>query len=81
MSKEMDELLKLAHKMIDVVGRANQNRIFAKKKDDWKFQQMDFVEYKLEEFIYLFDVMTSVYEKVITKKPSCNVLQKVITLF
>ena len=80
MSRDMDEQLKLAHKVVDVVDRANrkicvtllrynvdklersyaQVRIFARKKEDEKFQQVVFVKYKLEEFIYLLDVMNSV---------------------
>ena len=81
MSKDMDEQLKLAHKLVDVVDRAirricvtlvwynvdkpessfAQIRLFAGKKEDEKFQQVVFVNYKLEEFIYFFDVMNSVY--------------------
>ena len=94
MSKDMDEQLKLAHKFVDVVDRANrkicvtllrynvdkpessyaQVRLFARKKEDEKFQQVVYVNYKLEEFIYLLDVMNSVYDKVITNQPICNVL-------
>ena len=33
-----------------------QVRIFARKKDDEKFQQVVYVNYKLEEFIYLLDL-------------------------
>ena len=33
-----------------------------------------FVNYKLEEFIYLLDVMNSVEKTVITNQPNCNVL-------
>ena len=77
----MDEQLKLARKVVDVVDRANrkicvtllrynvdkpessyaQGRIFARKKEDEKFEQVVYVNYKLEEFIYLFDVLNSVY--------------------
>ena len=80
MSKGMDEQFKLAHKLVDVVDRANrkicvtllqynvdkpessyaQVRFFAGKKEDEKFQQIVCVKYKLEEFIYLLDVMNSV---------------------
>ena len=94
MSKVMDEQLKLAHKVIDVVDRANrkicvfllrytvdkpessyaQVRLSARKKEDEKFQQVVYVDCKLEEFIYLLDVMNSVYDKVITNKPICNAL-------
>ena len=89
MSKDMDEQLKLAHKVVDVVDRANkkicvtllrynvdkpessyaQIRLFARKKEDEKFQQVVYVNYKFEEFIPLLDVMSSVYDKVITNQP------------
>ena len=97
MSEHMDEKLKLAHKVVDVVDRANrkicvtllrynvdkpessyaQFRLFARKKED-EFQQVVYVNYKLEEFIYLLDVKNSVYDKVFTNRPICNVLQKLI---
>ena len=86
MSKDMDEQLKLAHKVVDVVNRANgkicvtllrynvikpessyaQVRLNARKKEYEKLQQVVYVNYKLEEFIYLLDVMNSVFDKVIT---------------
>ena len=44
--------------------------------EDEKFQQIVYVEKKLEEFIYLPDVMNSVYDIVITIQPICNVLKK-----
>ena len=88
MSKDMDEQLKLAHKVVDVVDRANkkicvtllrynvdklessyaQVRLFARKKEDEKFQQVVYVKYKLEEFILLLDVKKSVYGKVSTNQ-------------
>ena len=94
MSKDIDEQLELAHKVINVVDRAKrkicvtllrynvdkpesfyaQVRLFARKNEDEKFQQVVYVNYKLEEFIYLLDVMNSVYDKVITNQPICNVL-------
>ena len=94
MSRVMDEKLKLAHKVVDVVDRTNrkicvtllgynvdkpegsyaQVRLFARKNEYEKFQQVVYVNYKLEEFIYLLDVMHSVYDKVITNQPICNVL-------
>ena len=72
LSKDMDEQLKLSHKVIDVVDRANrkiwvtlpwynveklessyaQVRLFATKKEDEKFQQVVYVNQKLEEFIF-----------------------------
>ena len=94
MSRDMDEQLKLAHEVVDVVDRTNrkicvtllqynvdnpessyaQVRIFARKKEDEKIQQVVYVNYKLEEFIYLLNVMNSVYDKVITNEPICIVL-------
>ena len=94
LSKGMDEQLKLAHKVVDVVDRPNrkicvtllryivdkpesfcaQVRLFARKKEDEKFQQVVYMNYKLEEFIYLLDVMNSVYDEVITNQPICIVL-------
>ena len=96
MSIDMDEQLKLAHKVVDVVDRANrkicvtlrgynvdkregsyaQVRFFARKKEDEECQQLVYVNYKIEEFIYLLDVMNSVYDKVITNQPICKVLKK-----
>ena len=51
-----------------------QDRLFARKKEDEKFQQVVFVNFKIEEFIYLPDVMNSVYDKVINNQPICKVL-------
>ena len=49
-----------------------QVRIFSRKKEDENFQQVVYVRYKLEEFIYLLEVMNSVYDKVITNQHFCN---------
>ena len=49
-------------------------RLFARKKENEKFQQIFYVKSKFEEFIYLLDVMNSVYEKGFPIKPICNVL-------
>ena len=51
-----------------------QVRLFARKKEEEKFQQFVYVKNKLEEFIYLLDVMNSVFNKVISNQPICNVL-------
>ena len=95
----MDEQLKLAHKVVDIIDRASRKicvtllrynvdkpescyahiRLFVRKKEDGKFQQIAFVNYKLEEFIYLLDVLSSVYDKVITNPGVCNVLYKKIS--
>ena len=94
LSKDMEEQLKLVHKVIDVVDRPNrkicvtllrykvenpetsyaQVRLFGRKKEEEKFQQIVFVNYKLDEFIYLLDVMNSLYDKVIANQPICNIL-------
>ena len=94
MSRDMDEQLKLAQNVVDVVDRANrkicvtllrynvvklessyvQVRLFPRKKEDEKFQQVVCVKYKLQEFIHLLDVMISVYDNVIINQAICNVL-------
>ena len=94
MSKDMDEQLKLAHKMIDVMDQANrkfcvtflrynvekpessyaQVWIFVKKKKEEKLVQ---VTYELADFIYLLDVMDSVYDKLLTNQLIYDVLWKV----
>ena len=51
-----------------------QVRLFGRRKDEEKLNQIVFVNYKLEEFIYLLDVINSVYDKVIANEPLCNVL-------
>ena len=49
-------------------------QIFARKKEDEKFQQVVYVNYKLEEFIFLLDVMNLLYDKVLIMQPICHVL-------
>ena len=49
-----------------------QVRLFGRKTEEEKFQQIVYVNYKLDEFIYLLDVMNSVYDKVIANQPICN---------
>ena len=55
--------------------------LFAGKKEDDKSQQVVYVNYNLEEFIHLLDIMNSVYDEVITNPPICNVLLRVISSF
>ena len=94
LSKEIDQQLKLAHKMVGVMDRANRKfcvtllrysvdkpgssygevRLFQRKKEDEKFQQIFYVNFKLDEFIYLFDVVISVYNNFFISKPVCNIL-------
>ena len=58
-----------------------QVRLFARKKEDEKFQQVVYVNYKLECFIYLPDVINSVFDKVFTSQPICKFLIKIIFIF
>ena len=55
-----------------------QFRLFGRKKEEEKFQQNVCVNYKLDDVIYLLDVLTSMYDKVNANQPICNVLYKVI---
>ena len=92
--KDMEEQLKLVHKVIDVIYRPRrricitllryradnpdtfyaQVRLFGRKTDEEKFQRIVYVNYRLDEFIYLLDVMNSVYDKLNANQPNCNVL-------
>ena len=92
--KDMEEQLKLVHKVIDVVDCPNrmicltllrykadnpdtswaQVCLFGRKTEEEKFQQIVYVNYRLDEFIYLLDVLNLVYDKVIANQPNCNVL-------
>ena len=94
LSKDMEELLKLVHKVIDVVDRPNrricvtllrykadnpgtsyaQVRLFGRKTEEEKFQQIVYVNYKLDDIVYHLDVMNSVYDKVFANQPIYNVL-------
>ena len=49
-------------------------RLFGRKKEEEKFQQIVYVNYKLDDFVYFLDVMNSVYDKVIANQPICNIL-------
>ena len=92
--RDMEEQLKLVHKVIDVVDRPNRRicvtllrykvknpetsfahvLLFGRKKEEEKLQQIVYVNYKLDEFVYLLDVLNSVYDKVVANQPICNVL-------
>ena len=62
-------------------GSYTQVRLLARKTEDEKFQQIVHVNYELEEFIYLLDVMNYIFHKVTTNQPICNVLiKKIISL-
>ena len=51
-----------------------QVRLFARKTEEENFQQIVYVNYKLDAFVYLLDVMNSVYDEVIANQPILNVL-------
>ena len=92
--KDMEEQLKLTHKVVEVVDRPHrkicvtmlrynvekpetsyvQVRLFGRRKDEEKVNQIVYVNYKFDEFIYLLDVMNSVYEEVTANELLCNVL-------
>ena len=94
LAKDMEEQLKLTHKVLEVVDRPLrkicvtmlrynvekpetsyvQVRLFGRRKDEEKFNQIVYVNYKLDEFIPLLDVMNSVYDELIANEPVCNVL-------
>ena len=94
LSKDMEEQLKLVHKVIDVVDRLKrricvtllrykvdnpqnfhaQVRLFRRKAQEEKLKQIVYVNYKLKEFVYLLDVMKSVYDKVFANQPICNAM-------
>ena len=98
LAKDMEELLKLTHKVVEVVDRSHrkicvtmfcynvqkpetsyvQVRLFGRRKDEGNFNQTVSVNCKLDKFIFLFDAMNSIYDKVIANEPLCNVLQQVI---
>ena len=54
-----------------------QDCFSVRNNEEEKFQQSVYVNYKHEEFIYLLDVLDSVYDKVIINQPICNVRYKV----
>ena len=51
-----------------------QVRQFGRKKEEEKFQQIVYVNYRLDEFVNLLDVKNSVYDKVIANQPICIIL-------
>ena len=48
-----------------------QVRLLGRKTEEEKFQPIVYVNYKLDEYLYLLDVMNSVYDKVIANQPIC----------
>ena len=51
-----------------------QVRLFGRKKEKEKFQQIVYINYKHDEIVDLLDVMNSLYDKVIANQPFCNVV-------
>ena len=51
------------------------------KKEEEKFQQIVYMNHKLEVLIYLIDVLNSAFDKVFTIKLICEVLKKVDATF
>ena len=51
-----------------------QVRLLGRKKEEEIFQQTVYVNYKLDELVYLLDVMNSVYDKVVANQPIFNLL-------
>ena len=49
-------------------------RLFGRRNEEEKLQQIVYVNYKLDEFLYNRDVMNSVYDNVIANQPVFNVL-------
>ena len=50
-----------------------QFRLFGRKKQEENFQQIVYVNYKFDKFVYLLDVMKLVYDKMIANQTICNV--------
>ena len=71
-SKQKDLYDCIAVQCGEATGFLCSVRLFARKKEDKKFQQIVYVRYEVEEFIHFFDVMNSVYDKIITNQPICN---------
>ena len=89
LSKDMEEQLKLVHKVIDVVDCPNrrisvtllrhkvdnpetsyaQVRLFGRKREEEKIQQVVYVNYRLDEFLFILDAMNSECDKVIANQP------------
>ena len=96
LSKDMEEQLKLVHKVIDVVDGPSrrffvtllrykmdnlqtsyaQVRLFGRKNEQENFQQIVYVNYKLDGYVYLLDVIPWVYDKVIANQPFWNFFDK-----
>ena len=64
----------LRYKMDNTETSYAHVRLFGRRNEEEKFQQIVYVNCKLHEFIYLLDVMNSMYDKVIANQPICIIL-------
>ena len=67
-------LTRLRYKVDTPETSYGQVRLFGRKKQEEKIQKTVYVNYELDEIVYLLHVMNSVYDKLIANKPICNVL-------
>ena len=49
-------------------------RLLRRRTEEHKFNQLFYVNLKLDEILYILDVMNFVYDKVIANELLCNVL-------
>ena len=54
-----------------------QFRLFGRKKEEEKIQEIVYVNYKLDEFVYLLDVINLAFDEVIANQPICKPIQLV----
>ena len=47
--------------------------LFGRRKEHEKFHQFFYVNFKLDDFIHLLDLMNPVYDKAISNEAPCNV--------
>ena len=64
----------LRYKVDNLKTSYAQVPLFGRKQKEEKFQQVVYVNYKLDELVYHLDVRNLVYDKVIANQPTCNVL-------
>ena len=51
-----------------------QLRLFTRNSEHDKFQQLVFVNYKYDEFLFLLDVFTSISDQVLSNQSLCNLV-------
>ena len=49
-----------------------QIRLYTRRTEEENFQQLDYVKYKIDQIIFLLDVMNSVCDQILDNKPLCN---------